>query len=114
MSIEKNDQLRQVYSVFHHRHQRLRGELLARLARENAAAPGDASRPDPCHLRIGRWILGSALGIAAMLLVAVTSWQLLAPSNPAANRSLVSSHVSVLKSIFVRGWYDESENRPSP
>jgi hypothetical protein len=114
MSIEKDDQIQQAYSVFNRQHGRLRDELLARLAQENAAAPGNASPPDSRRLRIGRWILGSALGIAAMLLVGVTAWQLLTPSNPAANGNLVSSHVSIVKSLFVRGWYDDSESRRTP
>jgi hypothetical protein len=114
MNLEKNDQIQQAHCVFDHHHHRLRGELLARLAREHAAAPGATARQHPRHLPLGKWILGSALGVAAMLLVALISWRLLAPSNPAANRSLVSSPASVIKSVFVRGWYDERESRPRP
>jgi hypothetical protein len=109
MSIEKDDQIQQAYNVLHRQHGRWRGELLAQLALENAAAPRNAMPPEPHRLGKDRWIMGSALAVAAMLVVGVIAWQLLAPTVPTANGNMVSSHASIVKSLFVRGWYDESE-----
>jgi hypothetical protein len=114
MSIKKDEEIEQAYRIFGEQHGRRREELLARLARENAGVSGSACPPGAPGLRLGRWMLGSALGVAAMVLVGVTAWQLLAPPDPGAAGNLMSAQVSIVKSVFVRGWYDDAESRPNP
>jgi hypothetical protein len=115
MSLERDDQIKLAYARFDRDHSRLRRELLARLAQEDAASPGKDPPPHPGlgPLRIGNWAVGTALGVAAMLVVGVASWCLLAPTDPTARTNLLSLNKQLVNSLYVRGWCDDTQSHPS-
>jgi hypothetical protein len=112
MSFQKSDRVEEAYSRFGRDHQSLCQELLARVRQEALPtkydAYGDAS---PRGLLLKKWFLIPAVGLAAMLLVCIGAARLLAPADPSARASLISSQIRIVKSVCIPGWYDDSQDR---